>query len=205
MGGGIINFPTRFLRWIKIDGVAEGDDGGGGGDDGGDGGGGDEPTEFYIKFRADDFGVRNSDSVPDTVDRSKGYRLDEILDMSDNTIENFINNVESNIEQYLQAYSNQYALDYLKYYVGVWYDTSGDSETFNYFSYESGDYGGYKDGTCFPIISLCFLKQKSDYSLEQSTVLKIGGTNLRGWSWTPPQIVFEKNKDDGLWYIIDAN
>lgn len=36
MGGGLINFPTRFLRWIKIDGDAEGDDGGGsGGDDGG--------------------------------------------------------------------------------------------------------------------------------------------------------------------------
>lgn len=34
MGGGIINFPTRFLRWVKIDGDAEGDDGGGG--DGGD-------------------------------------------------------------------------------------------------------------------------------------------------------------------------
>ena len=36
-GGGLINFPTRFLRWIKIDGDAEGDDGGDGdsGDDGG--------------------------------------------------------------------------------------------------------------------------------------------------------------------------
>lgn len=32
MGGGLINFPTRFLRWIKIDGDAEGDDGGDGGD-----------------------------------------------------------------------------------------------------------------------------------------------------------------------------
>lgn len=31
MGGGLINFPTRFLRWIKIDGDAEGDDGGSGG------------------------------------------------------------------------------------------------------------------------------------------------------------------------------
>ena len=32
MGGGLINFPTRFLRWIKIDGDAEGDDGGSSGD-----------------------------------------------------------------------------------------------------------------------------------------------------------------------------
>lgn len=39
MGGGLINFPTRFLRWIKIDGDADGDDGGsgGGGDSGDDG------------------------------------------------------------------------------------------------------------------------------------------------------------------------
>ena len=36
MGGGLINFPTRFLRWIKIDGDAEGDDSGGGGGDGED-------------------------------------------------------------------------------------------------------------------------------------------------------------------------
>lgn len=36
MGGGLINFPTRFLRWVKIDGDAEGDDGGGG-DEGGEG------------------------------------------------------------------------------------------------------------------------------------------------------------------------
>lgn len=36
MGGGLINFPTRFLRWIKIDGDADGNDGGGGGDDSGD-------------------------------------------------------------------------------------------------------------------------------------------------------------------------
>lgn len=34
MGGGLINFPTRFLRWVKIDGDAEGDDDGGGGGSG---------------------------------------------------------------------------------------------------------------------------------------------------------------------------
>ena len=31
MGGGIINFPTRFLRWVKINGDSDGSDGGGGG------------------------------------------------------------------------------------------------------------------------------------------------------------------------------
>lgn len=33
MGGGLINFPTRFLRWVKINGDSDGSD------DGGDGGG----------------------------------------------------------------------------------------------------------------------------------------------------------------------
>lgn len=37
MGGGLINFPTRFLRWVKINGDGDGsDDGGGGGGGGGD-------------------------------------------------------------------------------------------------------------------------------------------------------------------------
>ena len=36
MGGGIINFPTRFLRWVKIDGISDGSDDGGGGGGGGD-------------------------------------------------------------------------------------------------------------------------------------------------------------------------
>lgn len=35
MGGGLINFPTRFLRWVKINGDVEGSDDGGGGDEGG--------------------------------------------------------------------------------------------------------------------------------------------------------------------------
>lgn len=45
MGGGLINFPTRFLRWIKIDGDADGDDGGSGG--GGDSG---ESEQIDIPF-----------------------------------------------------------------------------------------------------------------------------------------------------------
>lgn len=32
MGGGLINFPTRFLRWVKINGDSDGSDDGGGDD-----------------------------------------------------------------------------------------------------------------------------------------------------------------------------
>ena len=30
MGGGLINFTTRFLRWVKINGDSDDSDGGGG-------------------------------------------------------------------------------------------------------------------------------------------------------------------------------
>lgn len=33
MGGGLINFPTRFLRWVKINGDTDGSDDGGGDSD----------------------------------------------------------------------------------------------------------------------------------------------------------------------------
>lgn len=35
MGGGLINFPTRFLRWVKINGDTDDSDDGGGDDSGG--------------------------------------------------------------------------------------------------------------------------------------------------------------------------
>lgn len=43
MGGGLINFPTRFLRWVKIDGDAEGDD------DGGSGNNDSDPIRSFIE------------------------------------------------------------------------------------------------------------------------------------------------------------
>lgn len=43
MGGGLINFPTRFLRWVKINGDIDGSDDGGGSDD-------DSENNGYIFF-----------------------------------------------------------------------------------------------------------------------------------------------------------
>lgn len=51
MGGGLINFPTRFLRWVKINGDTDDSD-----DGGGDGGGSSDMTlgQAWIKaFRLD--------------------------------------------------------------------------------------------------------------------------------------------------------
>ena len=66
MGGGLINFPTRFLRWIKIDGDAEGDDGGGSGGD--DSGGSMSMYDAWMKafdgFKIVDNGVTLLDVAP---------------------------------------------------------------------------------------------------------------------------------------------
>ena len=48
MGGGIINFPTRFLRWVKIEGNIDGSDDGG--DGGGGSGGDDEIVDAFSLF-----------------------------------------------------------------------------------------------------------------------------------------------------------
>lgn len=59
MGGGIVNFPTRFLKWIKVE---SRDCDGGGSDDGGDDGGDSQDTvaledfnSFYISVIDDDY------------------------------------------------------------------------------------------------------------------------------------------------------
>ena len=194
------SYATR--SWVESKSISGGNSGGSGGS-GGDGGDS-TPTEFYIKFKAENFGVRDDTNVPDTVDRDKGYRLDEILDMSDNTVENFISGVENNIENY--SADSYYAGSYF----GRWYPVTEygdfndpDSRIFNYFSIESGEYSEYSDGTCCPVISMAFIKENGIQAI-QSTLLFINGTNLTGKSWTPPRMAFEKNKDDGLWYIVYA-
>lgn len=64
MGGGLINFPTRFLRWVKINGDSDGSD------DGGSGGGGssdsiiDAISNFSIKIKKDKSGFFSSTGEP---------------------------------------------------------------------------------------------------------------------------------------------
>ena len=85
MGGGIINFPTRFLRWVKIEGDTDGSD-----DGGGDSGGGGDDTPFVIRFKTENFPLDDTNVLTNAVDRNKGYTLDEIFEMSDNTFQNLI-------------------------------------------------------------------------------------------------------------------
>lgn len=74
MGGGIVNFPTRFLKWIKVESCDC--DGGGGDDEGGDEGGDSQDTITLEDFNSFYISVLNN-NYPDT------YRGDETLQISD--------------------------------------------------------------------------------------------------------------------------
>lgn len=74
MGGGLINFPTRFLRWVKIDGDAEGDDGGG---DGGDDSIVDIAVSFYNEHKNDNDFYINKVTLEEYNDDYKEYTNEE--------------------------------------------------------------------------------------------------------------------------------
>ena len=174
-----------------------------GGNGSGKDGGGDEPTEVYIKFKAENFDIRDNDRVPDTVDRSKGYALDEIFDMSGGVLEAFIKAQEDARDSLI---SSGYTLDTVANQVGYnyYYNGNADSglanELFNYISYESGEFSSM-DGS-YPVIRTAFMKYDGQWTAK--TFIQIEGTNLEGYSWTPPNIIFEKNDEDGKWYIVYA-
>ena len=169
----------------------------------GSGSGDSTPTEFYIKFKAENFGIRNQDNVPDTIDRSKGYTFDEIFDTSDDMLEKYIK-VQENVRDTLV--SNGYYIEDVSQEMGCYYYIDGNPHTtpefnnFNYLSYESGNISSM-DGS-YPVISVSFIKCAEQCTAK--TFIKVEGTNLNGYSWTPPMIVFGKNDEDGKWYIIYA-
>ena len=191
---------------VNVDGTSDGwkTIGGGSGSGGGDDGGSDEPTEVYIKFKAENFGIRDNDFVPDTVDRSKGYALDEIFDMSGGVLEALIKAQEDARDNLI---SSGYALEDVASLVGYNYYSNGnansylDNKSFNYASYESGEFSSM-DGS-YPVISTVFMKYDGQWTAK--TFIQIAGTNLKGYSWTAPNIIFEKNDEDGKWYIVYAH
>lgn len=115
IGGGIVNFPTRFLKWIKVESC---DCNGGSGDDGGgdDEGGDDSHSEdsvrledfptFYISVKDDNYA--NTYQVDDTL------QLSDIFDVPNiNLLKGLLNlgleNVETNPDS--SMYFNEYKND----------------------------------------------------------------------------------------------
>lgn len=102
MGGGLINFPTRFLRWVKINGDVEGDDGGG--DSGGGGSSSDvffsplaiQPTHIAVQTDDETYSIIEIKDLTASVDNDFGGRLiyskDALISIGIN--ENDLNNLE---------------------------------------------------------------------------------------------------------------
>lgn len=88
MGGGIINFPTRFLRWVKIEGDTDGSD-----DGGGDSGGG---QVEMIRINKEAFPVDANDILLPTVDKTKGYTLEEIFDKGADVVQMLVDLFKAN-------------------------------------------------------------------------------------------------------------
>ena len=119
MGGGLINFPTRFLRWVKITGDTEDD---GGGDGGGDGDS-DKGMKLFPIFEPAEvvFWVDSTDP-----NRPFTLREDGIVELNQEPI--LPENIEQYINDKIEEFSNpEYEGDkYLNIYPVFAYDEKLD-------------------------------------------------------------------------------
>ena len=109
MGGGIVNFPTRFLKWIKV----ESCDCDGGGDDGGDDGGDSQDAVTSEDFNSFYISVVNDDYV-NTYEEGQALPLSDIFEVSNiNVLKGLLTlgleNVEANPDS--SIYFNVYKDD----------------------------------------------------------------------------------------------
>ena len=96
MGGGLINFPTRFLRWIKIDGDADGNDGG----DSGEGGEGGDASIDGLIDNAKNLVIKITQSGYNKVYPNEGGPYKSSFDEYENE-DNFDKMISVPIENYL--------------------------------------------------------------------------------------------------------
>lgn len=103
MGGGIVNFPTRFLKWIKVESCDC--DGGGGDDGGGDEGGDSQDTITLEDFNSFYISVLNNNYV-DTYQGNDTLQLSDIFEVPNiNILKGLLTlgmgNVEANPDTYM--------------------------------------------------------------------------------------------------------
>jgi hypothetical protein len=182
----------------------------GGSDDGGsggDGGGGDEPTEFVLRFKSENFGYDSENNAhanfPDGVDTSKGYTLDEIFEMSDNTLEKYISIREANAETYLEI-SNGGGSDEDEFGGMYIYDNQySTNPNFKPF-YHCLDVPIWRPSDdSYARINLGFIKSGSNNTVRNAYI-QIQGTNYKGYSMSVMNLIFEKNYEDNKWYVVVA-
>ena len=138
MGGGLINFPTRFLKWIKIDGDAEGDDGGGGDDEGG----GNNKMKLSPIFEPAEVVFWVDATYPK---RPFTLREDGIVELSEQPINP--EDIEEYINNKVEEFSNpEYEGDkYLNIYPVFAYDEKLDPDIPKTIPYRNGASGIYLD------------------------------------------------------------
>lgn len=148
VGGGIINFPTRFLRWIKINGDT--DDGEGGG------GGGGEIDKFYIKLNRENLHLDNMDYVG--FDTTIGHNLDFFFEDTD------INLVSKIMENIIEQVNNLPIHGKPNIY---------NDSLFEYISHETGLVGGYSVGT-YPIFTIMYDNGNDEFIIKIKSTNYLG-------------------------------
>lgn len=173
-GGGLISFPTRILRWVIIEGDSDGSD-----DGGGDGGGG---QVEMIRINKEAFPVNNQDILLPSVDKTKGYTLDEIFDKGADVVQMLIDLFKANVTNAEERGQWENMFDIALSYQGNW---------------------GVKDwGKAeLPKIRIeAVSKQGTRYPNKASLNLY---TESAGGSAPAIQIYFEEGAD-GKWYMYDG-
>ncbi len=173
MGGGIINFPTKFLRWVKIEGdIDDSDDGGGSG--GGE-------VEM-IRINKEAFPVNDQDILLNTVDKQKGYTLEEIFDKGADVVQMLVDLFKANAPI-----------------------TSPVNEWLNNISMSLGYEGewGVKDWGKpeFPELQITRVYENGQYYNNKPS-LNLSSTSPGG---SAPSIqIYFKEGADGKWYMYDG-
>ena len=163
---------------------------------GGDGGGGDTPTpeptpaqDISIKFKISDFGLDNRDSVPDEL-KNRGYDLNEIFDMSDDTLQRMIDRALRTQAKMIEDF--------------------GDTPyTFNFFDkftldlYESGTWSEFTNSGAHPIVDI----QVGDYDWnnnEYTPIVKLSFYNAFcvDISAVGPRFEMQLHLDDNKYWFV---
>lgn len=172
-GGGLISFPTRFLRWVIIEGDTDSSD-----DGSGSGGGQVE----MIRINKEAFPVDDQDILLNTVDKTKGYTLEEIFDKGADVVQMLVDLFKANAP--------------ITTPVNEWYNSININ-----LGYEGAwgvrDWGKPE----LPTLQITRIYENGQY-YDDKPSLNLSSTSPGG---SAPSIqIFFKEGTDGKWYMYDG-
>lgn len=175
------SYATR--SWIESKSISGGSGGSGGGSD--EGGGGSEPAEFVLRFKKENF-FEYHDTYPNVVPIANvddEFTLDEIFEMSDNTISNWINLFEKQVEV-AENHNGVRTWD-PNSYAGSAFILTDDGGIDGASGGNDDEYG------VFPQLAMEYYN---------GIKLQVDGTNFGGGSIGVPRVIFSKTQE-GKWKI----